>query len=62
MQAAERMLQEGAYFAACSDAHKSADVEAVGEALKLLQRIVGEDRFRQLLILGPAKLIEERDA
>jgi protein-tyrosine phosphatase len=60
--AAERMLREGRYTAACSDAHKPADADRVAEALSVLQRSVGDDGLRQLLIEGPQRLLEGRDA
>lgn len=61
MTAAERMLKQGLYAAACTDAHKPADAEVVAEALTLLQRTVGHDRFRALLIESPRDLLGGKD-
>jgi protein-tyrosine phosphatase len=60
--AAERMLEEGLYVAACTDAHKPADVERVAAAVGLLHRSVGDDGVRRLLIQGPQNLLDGRDA
>jgi protein-tyrosine phosphatase len=59
---AERMLDAGLYFAACSDAHKASDAETVAAALGLLQRSVGDDGVRRLLIEGPRELLGGKDA
>ena len=42
-EAAERMLDEGVYYAACSDAHRPADAPVVGEAMALLEQAGLED-------------------
>jgi protein-tyrosine phosphatase len=60
--AAERMLRAGVYAAACSDAHKPADVERVAESLDLLARTAGHDAVRRLLIEGPRAFVSGRDA
>jgi protein-tyrosine phosphatase len=60
--AAERMLKARMYAAACSDAHKPADVELVAEAVSLLQRIAGNDETHRLLIVGPRELLAGREA
>jgi protein-tyrosine phosphatase len=59
--AAERMLDEKLYSAACSDAHKPSDVPVVAEALRVLQRTVGDDEFRRLLITSPRELLQGRN-
>ncbi len=56
-RAAERMLDEGAYYAACSDSHKPQDVALVADAIARLERIVGEDEARELLVDGPASIL-----
>jgi protein-tyrosine phosphatase len=58
--AADAMLREDLYAAACSDAHKPSDVERVIEAIDVLQRTVGNDGVRRLLISGPQELLGER--
>jgi protein-tyrosine phosphatase len=56
-RAAERMLDEGAYYAACSDSHKPQDVELVADAIARLERLVGRDEARELLVDGPASIL-----
>ncbi len=60
--AAERMLDEGLYAAACSDSHKPSDAAVVASALDVLQRIVGDDEFERLLITAPRELLQGRTA
>lgn len=59
--AAERMLDEGVYAAACSDAHKPGDVEIVKAGLDVLRRAVGNDEFERLLVEAPASLLGARN-
>src|SRR5690606_8693682 len=42
-RAAERMLEEGVYYAACSDSHKPADAEQVAQGVERLIDLVGEE-------------------
>jgi len=56
-RAAERMLDEGAYDAACSDAHGPGDLVHVERALTTLERRVGSSATRQLLESGPASIL-----
>ncbi len=58
--AAERMLEEGVYAAACSDSHKPADVELVSEALERLVALVGEEEALELASEGPRAILEGR--
>jgi protein-tyrosine phosphatase len=51
------MLDEGAYYAACSDSHKPQDVEMVAEAIGRLERLVGAEEARELLVDGPASIL-----
>ena len=55
--AAERMLEQGLYFAACSDSHRPAHVEVVGEALGRLRERVGEDEAELLTHSNPGRLL-----
>jgi protein-tyrosine phosphatase len=55
---AERMLEEGAFDIACSDAHKPDDVEHVGRAIERLREIVGEDEADALLEANPAGILD----
>jgi protein-tyrosine phosphatase len=48
-QAAERMLEEGAYYAACSDCHKPQDVEVVADAIERLRELLGAEPAEELL-------------
>lgn len=56
-RAAEKLLDAGAYEAACSDAHRPADVELVGEAIDRLAEIVGPEEQQRLLIEGPLGIL-----
>lgn len=57
-KAAERMLKEDVYFLACSDAHRPADVEIVEDAIKLLKKLVGQERAGELLSENPRRILE----
>ena len=59
-RAAERMLDEGVYFAACSDAHKPADAPRVGEAIDRLRARIGPDGADALLRTNPRRVLEGR--
>jgi protein-tyrosine phosphatase len=55
-RAAEKLLEEDAYEAACSDAHRPADVEVVGLAIERLTAHVGAEETTRLLADGPRRL------
>ena len=55
---AERMLEEGAYYAACSDCHRPADVELVARAIERLTELVGEDDADALLDAHPRAILQ----
>lgn len=57
-RAAERMLDDGVYVAACSDAHSSADVPRVEAAIDALLRRVGRDGRDELLVEGPKAILD----
>jgi protein-tyrosine phosphatase len=59
-KAAEKLLDEGYYYAACSDAHKAADVKEVESGIDELFDRVGEEEARFLLIEGPTHILEGR--
>lgn len=59
-KAAERMLDEGFYFAACTDAHRPGDAEVVKEAIAVLRARVGDSETEQLLIEGPKRILSGR--
>ncbi|HEY8432229.1 MAG TPA: CpsB/CapC family capsule biosynthesis tyrosine phosphatase [Sandaracinaceae bacterium] len=56
-RAAERMLEEGVYYAACTDAHRPGDVEIVAEAIERLREIVGDDEAHELLAENPRRIL-----
>ncbi|MBZ0116924.1 MAG: protein tyrosine phosphatase [Sandaracinaceae bacterium] len=56
--AAERMLEEGVYSAACSDAHRPGDVELVDQAIERLRRLCGDDEAEFLLSEGPRRILD----
>lgn len=55
--AAERMLDEQAYYIACSDAHRPDDVPVVAEALDRLHELVDPEYATQLLRDNPARIL-----
>lgn len=57
-RAAERMLGEGVYFAACSDAHRPDDVEIVDRAIQRLQKLVGREHAFALLSENPRRILD----
>jgi len=57
-KAAERMVDEGVYYAACSDAHRPGDLDMVEEAIERLHKLVGEDEARALLADNPRSILE----
>jgi protein-tyrosine phosphatase len=56
-RAATKLLEEDAYEAACSDAHKPSDVDAVVRAIDRLEVLVGPAAARRLLADGPAAIL-----
>jgi protein-tyrosine phosphatase len=56
-KAAEKLLDEDAYEAACSDAHRPADAEAAAQAIAVLERRVGREEAERLLRDGPKKIL-----
>jgi len=59
-RAAEALLEAGFYYAACSDAHKPADVASVKEGIEELEDIAGEEEAEFLLREGPTHILEGR--
>ncbi len=57
-RAAERMLDEGVYYAACTDAHRPGDVELVAEAIERLRELCGDEETRELLADNPRRILE----
>ena len=56
-RAAEKLVAEGAYEAACSDAHRPSDVPVVAEAILRLDAMVGRAEAYRLLAHGPRGLL-----
>jgi protein-tyrosine phosphatase len=61
-RAAEKLLEEDAYEAACSDAHKPADVPTVVTAIRRLEGLAGKDEAQRLLSSGPRGILGTRSA
>lgn len=59
-RAAERMLEEGLYHAACSDAHRPADVRDVGRGMRRIEELYGEEEVELLFAEGPRSLLAGR--
>lgn len=57
-KAAERMLEEGIYDAACTDCHRPGDVSVVAEAIPELRARVGREEADFLLGEGPAGILD----
>jgi protein-tyrosine phosphatase len=57
--AAEKLLEEDAYDAACSDAHKPQDVPDVRRAIERLEARVGAKETLRLLSEGPSAILTE---
>lgn len=56
-RAAEKLLDEEAYEAACSDAHRPADADVVVEAIAALEKRVGRRETERLLRDGPRGIL-----
>jgi protein-tyrosine phosphatase len=56
-RAAESLIDEGWYAAACSDAHRPADVDRVAAGIDRLVTMVGADEARYLLSEGPNAIL-----
>jgi protein-tyrosine phosphatase len=55
--AAERMVEEGVYTVAASDAHRPEDALGVGKGIERLYKLVGDDEARLLLADNPRRLL-----
>lgn len=56
-KAAERMLDEGVYYAACTDSHRPSDVALVAEAIERLRDRVGDEEAEELLADNPRRIL-----
>ncbi|WP_437924477.1 CpsB/CapC family capsule biosynthesis tyrosine phosphatase [Sorangium sp. So ce291] len=59
-RAAEQLLEEGYYYAACSDAHSARDVADVRDGIEALFARVGEEEATFMLVDGPRAILEGR--
>lgn len=59
-RAAETLLEEGYYYAACSDAHAARDVAAVRDGIEALFARIGDEEATFLLRDGPRAILEGR--
>jgi protein-tyrosine phosphatase len=57
-RAAEKLLEEDTYDAACSDAHKPADIDHVARAIERLQALSGKGEAQRLLSEGPRCILQ----
>jgi protein-tyrosine phosphatase len=57
-RAAEKLLEEDAYDAACSDAHRPLDVDDVAEAIERLVVLMGVGEAKRLLSEGPRTILD----
>lgn len=56
-RAAEKLLHEDAYDAACSDAHRPLDVDEVERAIHRLETLMGKRETKRLLAEGPRAIL-----
>ena len=56
--AAERMVEEGVYTIAASDAHRPEDAVGVGKAIERLYKLVGDEEAELLLADNPRRLLQ----
>lgn len=54
---AEELLDTDLYYAACSDAHRPGDVEAVAQGMRRLTELYGKEELRVLLSDGPRDIL-----
>lgn len=59
-KAAHKMLDDGAYYVASSDAHRPRDVDETAKAIERLHKVAGPDEARFLLSEGPLDVLEGR--
>ncbi len=54
---AEQLLEEDAYEAACSDAHRAEDADVTAKAIERLTALVGEEETDRLMRTGPETIL-----
>jgi protein-tyrosine phosphatase len=57
---AEKLLDEGYYDAACSDAHAPRDVDEVAAGIEKMKQAIGPEDARAMLVDGPRDILEGR--
>lgn len=57
-KAAERMLEEGVYYAAASDSHRPDHVSFVAEGIARLRALVGDSEAEMLLAEHPRRILD----
>jgi protein-tyrosine phosphatase len=57
-RAAETLVEQGYYHAACSDAHRASDVEEVAAGIERLVRLAGAEEAEFLLGEGPRGILD----
>jgi protein-tyrosine phosphatase len=55
---AEELLERGLYHAACSDAHRPADVDEVAHGIDRVRELYGDDEVKFLFQEGPESLLD----
>lgn len=55
--AAEKLLEDGVYDAACTDSHRPEDVTLAGRAMELVEKRYGKEELLALFSSGPAALL-----
>jgi protein-tyrosine phosphatase len=55
--AAEALLEEGLYDAACTDSHRPSDVDSAETAMARLEKLYGAEELQLLLAENPARLL-----
>lgn len=55
---AERLLDAGYYYAACSDSHQVEDLEPVAEGIRRLQQVMGRAEADFMLREGPRRILD----
>ncbi|HSO35488.1 MAG TPA: CpsB/CapC family capsule biosynthesis tyrosine phosphatase [Labilithrix sp.] len=56
-KAAEKLLDDQAYEAACSDAHRPEDADVTADAIAVLEKVVGVAEAERLLGAGPRGIL-----
>jgi protein-tyrosine phosphatase len=55
---ARRLVDQGVYTAACSDAHRPSDVGEVHEGMRYVEKRFGKEEVMRLLRIGPLQILE----